>query len=35
MLAVKKGDNEIEGRGQKEGFLTDILWILYADEGLT
>jgi hypothetical protein len=31
MSAVKKGDNEIEGRRQKEGFFTNVLWILKAE----
>jgi hypothetical protein len=34
MLAVKKGDDEIDRRGQKEGGLTDILGILKADQRL-
>jgi len=34
MLAVKKGDNGIERRRQKEGFLADVLGILKADQGL-
>ena len=34
MLAVKKRDNEIERRRQKEGFLADVLGILKADQGL-
>jgi hypothetical protein len=34
MLAVKKGDNEIQRRRQKEGFLADVLRILKADQGL-
>ena len=34
MLAVKKGDNEIERRRQKEGFVADVLGILKTDKGL-
>jgi hypothetical protein len=34
MLAVKKGDDEIDRRGQKEGGFTDVLRILKADQRL-
>jgi hypothetical protein len=34
MLAVTKGDNEIERRGEKEGFFANVLWILKAEQSL-
>jgi len=35
MSAIKKSDNEIEGRRQEKGFLADVLRILKAEHGLS
>jgi len=35
MLAIKKGENEMEGRWQKKGPFADVLRILKTEQDLT
>ncbi len=34
MLAIEEGNDEMERRGEEEGFIADVLWILKAEQSL-